>query len=73
MPFGLRQNCIEKGLARILLYVGGNLVVGKTDFERVEAKFKAMGYDRVFPSQVELDAVAALLKQDVTATRGSAG
>jgi methylaspartate mutase sigma subunit len=46
---GFRDLCLEKVLDRILLYVGGNLVVGKTPFEIVEEKFKKMGFDRVFP------------------------
>ncbi len=27
---GFRDRCVERGLENILLYVGGNLVVGKT-------------------------------------------
>jgi methylaspartate mutase sigma subunit len=46
---GLRDRCVEAGIGGILLYAGGNLVVGKTDFAPVEARFKAMGFDRVFP------------------------
>lgn len=45
---GLRERCIERGLGDILLYVGGNLVVGKHDFADVEVKFKEMGFNRVF-------------------------
>ena len=33
----------------IPLYVGGNLVIGKTSFGEVEAKFKKMGFNRVYP------------------------
>ena len=29
--------------------VGGNVVIGKQVFEEVEKRFKAMGFDRVFP------------------------
>ena len=46
---GLREKCDEAGLKGIKLYVGGNLVVGKTEFDHVEKTFKAMGYDRVYP------------------------
>ncbi len=62
---GLRERCIESGLDSILLYVGGNLVVGKTPFEAVVGKFKAMGFDRVFPADVDLDQVAEQLHRDV--------
>lgn len=46
---GLREKCDEAGLEGILLYVGGNIVVGKQNFEDVEKRFHAMGFDRVFP------------------------
>ena len=45
---GLRDKCNESGLEGILIYVGGNLVVGKQPFEDVEKRFKAMGFDRVY-------------------------
>ena len=64
---GLRGRCLERGLDKILLYVGGNLVIGKRDFAEVEALFKGMGYDRVFAPSVDLAAVAQLLKQDIAA------
>lgn len=64
---GFRGRCVERGLADILLYVGGNLVIGKRGFEEVEAQFKEMGFDRVFPPSVDLIQVVRLLEQDVTA------
>ena len=64
---GLRGRCLERGLDGVLLYVGGNLVIGKLDFAEVEALFKGMGYDRVFPPTVELPHVAECLKRDVAA------
>ena len=64
---GLRGRCIERGLDRILLYVGGNLVIGKREFAEVETLFKGMGYDRVFPPSIDLGEVAQLLKQDIAA------
>ena len=64
---GLRGRCLERGLDRIVLYVGGNLVIGKRDFSEVEALFRGMGYDRVFPPTVDLKQMADLLKQDVAA------
>jgi len=65
---GLRGRCLERGLDRVLLYVGGNLVIGKRDFSEVESVFLEMGYDRVFPATVDLGEVADLLKHDI-ATR----
>ena len=62
---GLRGRCLERGLDKIVLYVGGNLVIGKRDFAEVETLFKGMGYDRVFPPTIDLKQVGAYLKQDV--------
>ncbi len=67
---GLRQKAVERGLEKVLLYAGGNLVVGKTPFDDVERKFKAMGFDRVFPAQVDLADAAKLLREDIEARRG---
>jgi len=46
---GLREKCEEAGLSDILIYVGGNLVVGKQDFAQVEKVFLEMGFNRVYP------------------------
>ena len=62
---GLRGRCLERGLDRVVLYVGGNLVIGKRDFTEVESVFLEMGYDRVFPATVDLNQVANLLKYDI--------
>ena len=37
---GLRELCIEMGLGEILLYVGGNLVIGKTSFQKLRLSSK---------------------------------
>jgi methylaspartate mutase sigma subunit len=62
---GFRERCIERGLEEIILYVGGNLVVGKTSHEEVEKKFLAMGFDRVFGNDCDLEEVARLLSNDI--------
>ncbi len=48
---GLKQKCIEAGLENTLLYVGGNLVVGKVDLQEVEQRYKEMGFDRVYSNR----------------------
>ena len=59
---GMRDKCDESGLDGILLYVGGNLVVGKQPFGDVEKRFKAMGFDRVFgPGTTPEEAITALM------------
>lgn len=62
---GLRDKCDEAGLKGILLYVGGNLVVGKQPFEEVEARFKKMGFDRVFPPGTPPEVDIEALKEDL--------
>lgn len=64
---GLREKCDEAGLENIPLYIGGNLVVGKTPFDEVEEKFKAMGYSRVYPPGTLPDVSIADLKKDLGA------
>ncbi len=62
---GLRDRCREAGIEDVLLYVGGNLVVGKTDFKEVEQKFLAMGYDKVYEPGTLPDIVIADLQADL--------
>ena len=62
---GFRDRCIERGLEHILLYIGGNLVVGKMPREVIAQKFTALGFDRVFLAADDLDSAAACLKADI--------
>ena len=62
---GLREKCDEAGLEHILLYVGGNIVIGKQPFEEVEKRFKAMGFDRSFPPGTPPEVDIAYLKEDL--------
>ena len=62
---GLRDKCIESGLDGILLYVGGNIVVGKQPFEDVEKRFKTMGFDRVFGPGTDPQAAIDALHEDL--------
>ena len=63
---GFREKCMEVGLGDILLYLGGNLAVGRHDFKDDEKKFKEMGFDRVYPPEVDLDIALADPKEDLT-------
>lgn len=65
---GIKEKCVESGLDKVLLYIGGNLVVGKTDFSEVEKKFKRMGFDRVYPPGTTPDAAIMDLKSDLRIT-----
>ncbi|MFM1483546.1 methylaspartate mutase subunit S [Yersinia enterocolitica] len=62
---GMRENCVERGIGEILLYVGGNLVIGKHDFSEIETKFKGMGFNRVFAPDTDLELVCSLMKRDI--------
>jgi len=64
---GFREKCVARGVGDIILYIGGNLAVGKTPFAAVERKFRAIGFDRVFPPSVSLDEVVRTLREDVKA------
>ena len=52
---GLREKCNEAGLKDIPLLAGGNLVVGKQNFEDVEKRFTAMGFTKVYPPGTSID------------------
>lgn len=62
---GLREKCDEAGLTGILLYAGGNIVVGKQPFEEVEKRFKTMGFNRVFGPGTPPEVTIAALKEDL--------
>ncbi|ACL22408.1 glutamate mutase subunit S [Desulfitobacterium sp. LBE] len=62
---GLREKCQESGIGDILLYVGGNLVVGKQEFSEVEKRFLAMGFNRVYPPGTMPEAAIEDLRKDL--------
>ena len=62
---GLRDKCVEAGIGDILLYAGGNLVVGKQPFDRVEKRFREMGFDRVFGPGTPPEVGIQALKEDL--------
>ena len=62
---GFRDLCIEAGLDAILLYVGGNLVVGKQAWPDVEKRFLDMGFDRAASPGTRIETVLAWLAEDL--------
>lgn len=64
---GFRGLCNEAGLDDILLYIGGNLVIGKQRWEEVERRFLDMGFDRAFPPKTKTDDVIRFLEHDLLA------
>lgn len=69
---GLREKCDEAGLGGVLLYVGGNIVVGKQPFDEVEKRFLAMGFDRVFGPGTPPEVTISALMEDLGVTECSA-
>lgn len=62
---GMREKCKEAGIGDILLYVGGNITIGKHDFAEVEKRYKAMGFDRAFPPGTDPDVDIKFLHEDL--------
>jgi methylaspartate mutase sigma subunit len=65
---GIREAFIEAGLGDMLLYIGGNLNVGRpASHEEVERQFQILGFDRVFEPRADLSAAIELIGADITA------
>lgn len=66
---GLREKCDEAGLKDILLYVGGNLVVGKHDWNEVQKKFFDMGFNRVYAPGTDPEVDIRDLRDDLNLSK----
>jgi methylaspartate mutase S subunit len=65
---GFNEKRMEAGLGDVILYIGGNLVIGRYDPQEVEPRFKNLGFDRVYPPETDIDAVIESdLKKDLKA------
>ena len=62
---GMREKCDEAGLKGIKLYVGGNIVVGKQNWEDVYQRFIEMGFDRVYPPGTSTETAVKDLREDL--------
>ncbi|SNS29119.1 glutamate mutase subunit S [Anaerovirgula multivorans] len=62
---GLREKCEEAGLKDILLYAGGNLVVGKQEWTPVQKRFENMGFNRVYAPGTSPEVGIKDLKEDL--------
>ena len=60
-----RSRFDEIGLPGILLYVGGNVVVGSRPAEEVEKLFKEYGFDRVYHHKPDISLAIADLFEDL--------
>jgi methylaspartate mutase S subunit len=61
------QKRMEAGLGDVLLYIGGNLVIGRYDPKDVEPKFKKLGFDRVYAPGTDPEIGIEDLKKDLKA------
>lgn len=46
---GFRDKCLEAGLGKIVLLIGGFLALEEKPWKEVEDRYKAMGFDGVYP------------------------
>jgi methylaspartate mutase sigma subunit len=60
-----RKRFSEVGLHNILLYVGGNIVVGKRSQEEIIALFKGFGFDRVYHQLADIRVAIRQLEEDL--------
>ena len=60
-----RRPFTEQGLGHILLYVGGNIVVGKRSQESVSTLFELYGFDRVYHQQPDITVAIHHLEEDL--------
>lgn len=60
-----RQRLDALGLHGVLLYVGGNIVVGSRPEPEVVAQFKGYGFDRVYHQRPDIGAAIADLLEDL--------
>jgi methylaspartate mutase sigma subunit len=62
---GFRDKCDEAGLKDIILYLGGQLIIGETPWPEVEKMYKDMGFNRVYQPDVEVSQVIKDLEADL--------
>jgi len=66
----LRNLFREYGMGHVLLYVGGNIVVGERPRQEVVKLFKQFGFDRVYHQEPDIGVAIADLQEDLN--RGAA-
>ena len=62
---GMKDKMKEAGLNDVLLYIGGNVVVGKQNWDEVKERFVKMGFDRVYPPGTSPETTIKDLKEDL--------
>ena len=64
---GFNEKRMEAGLGDILMYIGGNLIIGRYDPKEIEPRFKKLGFDRIYAPGTEPEVGIADLKKDLKA------
>ena len=62
----LRSVFRQYGLQHVLLYVGGNIVVGDRRKDEVVKLFKQFGFDRIYHQEPDIGAAIKDLQEDLT-------
>lgn len=62
---GFRERLQAMGLGQVLLYVGGNVVVGSRPEAEVVALFKSYGFDRVYHQRPDISRAIDDLFEDI--------
>ena len=62
---GFRDKCIESGLDKITLYVGGNLGLGKKNWSEIEEAMLQQGFNKAFPPETMPEDVIKSLDEDL--------
>jgi methylaspartate mutase sigma subunit len=60
-----RGRFMDAGLGHVLLYVGGNLVVGKRVKDEIMELFKRYGFDRVYHQEPDIGVAIDDLREDL--------
>ena len=68
---GIRDAFAEGGVGHVRLYIGGKLRVGSKSgtHEEVEQEFRALGFDRAFGSDTDLDQAIRVIADDLAAAK----
>jgi methylaspartate mutase sigma subunit len=64
-----RDKCMESGLANIIMYIGGNLVLAEKPWQEVESMFKNLGFNRIYPPGSSSTQAIEDLKNDLSLIR----
>ena len=62
---GFRDKCNEAGMKDIIIYLGGQLIIGEMEWVEVEKMYKEMGFNRVYQSDVDVSQVIKDLEADL--------